>query len=188
LPVITESLICTRSALPAWLMEATLAVSKKRVLYRKAESAKEQFVGQEEMRSRLANTLLWFASPRQDIGSHNRGHRSLTAIDSNIYGSSLTRVVDMCFDLKTYELFVRQKSTQFPPKTQYMRCPTYDKTGLKVLRRYSSDVITLRPPHSVTFRHILIRLKLPTALTIEENTLHRSRYRRPARFAAIPGD
>jgi len=92
----------------------------------------------------------------------------------------------MCVDLKTYELFVRQKSTQFPPKTPYMRCPTYDKTGLKVLLRYSSDVITLRPQHSVTFRHILIRLKLPTAVIIVDNTLHRSRYRRPAGFAAIP--
>jgi hypothetical protein len=25
--------------------------------------------------SRLENTLRWFASPRQDIGNHNRGHR-----------------------------------------------------------------------------------------------------------------
>jgi hypothetical protein len=25
--------------------------------------------------SRLGNTLRWFASPRQDIGNHNRGHR-----------------------------------------------------------------------------------------------------------------
>src|ERR1700734_2983757 len=94
------------------------------------ECKKEQFGGLEEMRSRLGNTLGWFASPRQDIGSHNRGHRRMIPNSHRIEHLRLvsTRGVDMCFDLKTYELFVDQKSTQFPPKTQYMRCPTYAKT------------------------------------------------------------
>jgi hypothetical protein len=52
-----------------------LAVTRKRVLDRKAESAKSSSSAGEKMRSWLANTLRWFASPRLDIGNHNRGHR-----------------------------------------------------------------------------------------------------------------